>query len=519
MSSSLGRQMPRTKAIEAVFDIMEINGLEITPEERQTFLTLDEPALVYRLVDKMSQEFRQTFEPLAKELSSVVVSVARIRNSLERKDVQQLKEVIEEGDRVGIVHQVLKKSVVQASREVANLKKCASSWEQNTIKRLARLQSGVELAEHAHQQLVAVESQLSQYQGDQKDKAKGVLMGLADGQNQALMHSCFSSWNGYVLKHQAEKGIRMKYEQMAKDAEDKLIQFQERHLSNIKGVLMRKAASGDEVLMHMCMKCWIEEIETMKREGGTAAEMNKMQDQLKAASAAQSANAHKTMTRLAADKEGTLVTLCMQAWLQFSAEYKKDKEMQDAVKKSELAIQEHLKKKKEEAKQVLDRMNAGSDQGLLAMIMGYWIGIYNEGKKAGELERQMEEMQGKFNTLKGAQGQKAMNAQNRVNEMAKTMLITKCLAGWVQETKANLMIKKYTNKIEAKRKQLNSVQTLFKSFAMQLEQGLGGVDGDSSGRRMSRKSSQLTQAKLDSMEKPPLMKGPDAVSLPPVAAS
>lgn len=497
IDTSLGDSWHRAKVIQAVIDIFELNGIPFTPEEREAFPNLEEESFILRLVDRMPQDFRVNFEKFVTQLETVVLTVAKVRTALEEKKTDVVEQALEDSD--GLAQQMMKQAVVQASREVADIKRCSRSWVTNSQKRIERLEAAAELAVHAQQQLLAVETQLESYTGESKDKAKGVLMGLASAKTEALIHSVFSSWLGLVLKHKAEQAIHDKYEAIAKEAEDKLIHFQERHLSNVKGVLLRKADGADEHLLHICVTCWKDEMAMNKEEGGTAAEMRAMQERLKGIQDAQSANAHKTMTRLAAGNDQTLLELCTQAWVTFHNDYQKDKELEDQIKKTELALKEHMEKKKDEAKQVLDRMSAGSDAGLIALAMKHWIQLIDEAKKSAALEEQLNSAQGKFNSLKCRQGGNAMNVQNRVNEQLKAHLLLRCLHAWIQETKVNGVERKYSNKMEAKRRQLNSVQSLFKSFAQQLEQGLGNVEADSSGRtRVSRKSSHAGGEKMRS---------------------
>merc|ERR1719422_780874 len=79
----------------------------------------------------------------------------------------------------------------------------------------------------------------------------------------------------------------------------------------------------------------------------------------------------------------------------------------------------------------------------------------------------------------------ATKVQTRVNEQMKQNLLLRVLAVWQLEAKVNHVDQYFNKKMDGKRKQLQSVQTLFKSFAKQLEEGLGKIDedgGDSTGR-------------------------------------
>merc|ERR1712032_1369787 len=71
-------------------------------------------------------------------------------------------------------------------------------------------------------------------------------------------------------------------------------------------------------------------------------------------------NNKKVMTRMSGSSESALLNLCWQAWDAFLVEYKKNKEMEDAVKRAEQQVADFTKRKSDEAKGVLDRMSGAS---------------------------------------------------------------------------------------------------------------------------------------------------------------
>jgi hypothetical protein len=84
---------------------------------------------------------------------------------------------------------------------------------------------------------------------------------------------------------------------------------------------------------------------------------------------------------------------------------------------------------------------------------------------------------------------------------------------WQIEAKVARIDKYYQSKLDGKRKQLQSCQTLFKSFAAQLEQGLNAAQDEpaSSGRGGKKEKSQRL-----SKENQSLSKTDGSVSLPDI---
>jgi len=215
------------------------------------------------------------------------------------------------------------------------------------------------------------------------------------------------------------------------------------------------------------------------------------------------------MTRMAAGSDASLTNLCLEAWIKHHHDYAADRDMEDRVKAAEKAFKEHMELKKDEAKAVMNRMLAGTDHGLQSMIIQNWMGFVKDEKKARELEETLANSNQKFKSLNARQKTGVSNVQNRVNEQINLNMLQRVLNDWIMETKANRVESHYNSKYESKRRQLQGVQNLFKSFAMQLEQNLGGDDDSSS--RTNRKSTRAKHNKERGMTR-----GDGSVSLPDI---
>lgn len=496
---SLGKTTSRKKIVASVLDILEINGVELSPKERDSFIDCDERVMVEHLVQKFPIELRTGFENLAQQLMLVMTSMTRIRHGIEADDVAEINEVLE-ADKEQVVKNVLKQAVVVASKEVAKIRRCEQTWSKNMAKRIARLQSAEEMAEHAQQQLIATEAQISVFCDSQTQKSKKMLTGMAGKNDKVLMHSAFSAWLGDHMKVMSEKVIRDKYEAEAEAAEKRLLDYQEKQVKNVRNILMKSAKGEDQAMLVLMFDCWAKDVKARKDEGGTKSEMDAVQARLDAYAKDQKDATMRTMQRMAAANDENLIAMVFQGFVKYREIYLQDKEMEDAVKLAEAKVKEHMEKKKEEAKGVLDRMAGASDTGLLSQCITNWAQFVKDEKKDREMENLLHEQTSKFKALADRQKGSATGMQNNVNEQMKQNLVLKSFAGWQLEVKVARIDKYYTSKIEGKRKQLQSVQSLFKSFAAQLEQGLNAVEGDSSGRtaKSNKRSSK------------------DPVSLPPI---
>jgi len=137
----------------------------------------------------------------------------------------------------------------------------------------------------------------------------------------------------------------------------------------------------------------------------------------------------------------------------------------------------------------------------MKMFWSYWVQIWKEEVKNRELEAQMQAMQDRMNGLSGKQKGNAMSVQERVNAQMATNLLLNTFSAWVLGTKQIRVEQYFTSKMESRRKQLSSVQGMFKSFATQLETGLA-PDSESGRKGPAQKSDRQSVELPDINAKP-----------------
>jgi len=178
------------------------------------------------------------------------------------------------------------------------------------------------------------------------------------------------------------------------------------------------------------------------------------------------------MDRMSAASDGGLIQMCLQAWIQLMAECQDDKATRDAVQEAEKRVAEFMKTKKEQAKGVLDRMSSGTDTGLLNKIMGAMVQSYKEDKEARRMMELMNGQDARFKSFSDRNKHSANGCVKRASEHEDTERLMRCFGLWVQDTRAERLTKFYTSRMENKRKQLVGLQSMFRTFATQLEEGI-----------------------------------------------
>jgi len=475
----------RLAATKAALQLFQMQGVPFAEGEIDALVKLDESEMIPQILKKMPDSVKAQFEHFALQLQLIVTSTTRVRSTVEGGNPDEIQMVMDHTDSSGIISQILKQTIVQAGIEVAEIRNRHTSWTKNTETRMSRLLRSADDAERAQIELKKLQAQLDNFGGAQNDKSTKMMMGVAGKNDKVLMTVVFSSWFTLQQKLKSEKGIRDMFEAEIEALDTKLMEYRQAALNNVRNVLMRKAAEGDSALLQQVWKAWTDEVQETKREAGSQGAMAAMEAKLASQTAAQAENNKKVMARMAGGSDNALLTVILGAWVQFSADYKKNKEEEDEIERREHQFAEFMKQKKEGAKAVLDKMNAATDSGLCELVISTWGQYYKDEKDARKMEELMAENEARFGALNGRQKDNAMGVQKRVNEQMDLNLMLKHFSAWATDTKLERIMRHYNSKMEGKKHQLQSVQHLFKSFANQLDQGLKGEDSarDSSSRR------------------------------------
>eukprot|EP00931_Biecheleriopsis_adriatica_P074993 TRINITY_DN48957_c0_g1_i1.p1 TRINITY_DN48957_c0_g1~~TRINITY_DN48957_c0_g1_i1.p1 ORF type:complete len:590 (+),score=153.86 TRINITY_DN48957_c0_g1_i1:90-1772(+) len=515
MNSSLGKQFSRLKVTEICLQALSMNGIPMSQNEINTLVNMEENIMIFEIIARMPEGLRERFEHLTIELQVVINTATRMRSTIESGDSDAIQALMEESSSTAFGQQTVKRAIVQASTEVAKIMRCQETWGASMASRLDRLSHAADIAEMAQKRLVALEAQVQGAAPQKIDKAKKVLISFAEQNKEVLLSAAFANWHGMYLKEKGERELRAKYEKECEEAEQMVADFKAAKLQNIRGVMMSAVIRDQQELTHAIFGAWQKCTEHSKAEAEVAKEIEKIEETLSKQSKQVAENAAKVMLSVMMGQEGGLVASCFASWVQFHEEYKKDAQFEDAVKTAEKKMEEFMEKQKEDAQKVLEHLCAGTDTGLVNNMFKAWSAYVFEGRKLRELEKQVNSAEGRFASLKCRQATTGKNVQGRVNEQIKLNCQYRFFMEWNTQTKVNRIEKYYSAKIDGKRKQLGSVQTLFQSFARDLETGLKDIDGggdDSSRGHSHRRSKPKSHSKSE-----PAQAMAASVSLPDIS--
>merc|ERR1711977_261060 len=365
-------------------------GVVISPEEEQKLLKMDEAAVIDTLVGRMPQQTKEQFEHFFLQLQLIVSTATRIRTALEEGTPGVIQEALNDADQTGILPYILKMSVVQAGAEVIALKAQQEGWTIETESRMSKLLRGQDDAMQAQKQLAAAQAQLGHYQGSQKDKAYKAMMGVAGKNDRAAMDAVITNWKAVIDRVKKEAEIRVEYEERIELAQKRLFDYKQSQKSNSKGVLLRQAAAGDSALIGEVFHYIIKPVAQRKADEEAAKKLAEIEAKLASTMAKGKENAKAVLMRNLASGDNMLMDVCLEAWKAWLIDYKKNKDAEDAVKAAEAKVAAFMKQKSEGAKGIIDRMNAATDSGLVEHVISTWVQHFKDLKKAEEMELMLE---------------------------------------------------------------------------------------------------------------------------------
>jgi hypothetical protein len=505
---TLSNRWDSHQSLSAAVKLMEQYGVTLTAAEQQRMGKLDEATMIDTLVQRMPQQSKEQFEHFFLQLQLIVSTATRVRTGLEVGSSKIIEDALNDADETGITSYILKMTLVQAGSEVTTLRSQHDQWCREINARMSSLLTVQDDAMQAQKQLAAAQAQLGQYAGNHKDKAKKALMGVAGKNDKALMGSSITEWFSYIQRMKKEAEIRKEYEDRIDAAQQKLYDYKMAQKGNASSVLLRQAAAGDSTLVGEVFSVLIKEVTDKKLEAEAEKKLAEIEAKLAAQSGKNKDNAKSVLMRNLAANDNQLCDVCIEAWKQFIIEYKKNKEEEVAVKEQEKKMADFMKNKSEGAKGIIDKMNAATDSGLVEHVVSSWVQLFQDNKKAAEMERMLMEQQAKFASFSERNKKGAGSAGSKAAEVRDYGLINHGFILWAEATKVERLLRYYQNRVDAKKHQLSSLQGMFRSFATQLETGMkdgtprDGITGPKTVQKRLQKGTEQTVS-LPSIHKTP----------------
>jgi len=433
---------------------------------------MNEAQMIETLVMKMPQQSKEQFQHFFLQLQLIVSTATRVRQALEQGRADIVEQAMDDAESTGIAQYILKMSIVQAGSEVTNLKKQHTAWVKDAESKMSKLSHGMEDAMVAKERLEKAHSDLAVFSAAANENIKKVLMNFAGGSATALLHGCFSSWHNYVKKMKIENEIFEEYRDRIEAAEQRLIDAKADQLKSVKGMIEKRHGGKQESLIQEVFNIWSSDIKEAKANLAAAADVAAMEARLGAMNGQANANAKKVLARCGAASEQQIRDMCFVAWVDSYKEYLKNKEEEDAVRAEEKRIQEFMKSHSDNAKGLLNNMAGATNTGLLHEVIMAWTEYVKEEKQVNAYAEFMSQQQGKMGAFGDRNKKGAKNVMERAHQHQLEMLYLKIFGAWRLDTSIERQLKTHQVRIDGKRQQLVGVQQMFRNFAKQLESNI-----------------------------------------------
>jgi len=307
--------------------------------------------------NKKARDNEKAFGETSEELAAIREKMSKMeaRNDARRNEAQNILNRMNSASITGLLSMVLKNWIKdweeesKAKREGAEMK--------------ARMQS-------------------------QKMEARRVLEKNLGQAMSGIMGSTFNDWKNHYYE---EAMIR----QLKGDADKALKNAKDRQKAERDTLVAKMSGAKDKDLIQRCLLIWDMGREMDRIMGNYLEEKELLEGFMKR----QKEKSKGVVERMVRGQDSSLSAMCFSGWSDFTADNARAREKEKAQAETQeemLALQERMKafqqKKRDEAGAVLERMNAASDSGLVAMCFQSWQKAWEEVQAAKEEAMKMQEL-------------------------------------------------------------------------------------------------------------------------------
>ncbi|CAK0837598.1 unnamed protein product [Prorocentrum cordatum] len=476
LQGGMAGKWDRSEATTKAMEIFEAMGMTpTTPEEKAHIVSLeDDEEMCMAIAKLMPDALAKNLESFFLQLQLAVSIVSRVRGAIEDGTGQDLKETMEDGD-AGITQTVLKNAVIVACADVKEVQDSEDGWKKAMKIREARLQRAADEAGNAQKELDNIKKELAVFGGQQNAKTANIILSMNSGNTKVIMQVAWTAWSAYYTKYKSEKHIHDKWRGQIQDAESQLLKLKMEKKDGMKSIMRKQFAGNAERMLKEVFNEWVKGTADEKEQKAMAAQVQAAEARLQAMKSTQKANAKKAMAKVAGQSDGALTDMIFKEWLKFTADGKRDKELNDQVKATEARLKAFQAKSKEGQKGVLAKMSASTDTGLLSTVFTSWLEEVHHEKKAKHAQQQIDGANSKFAMLKSRNKNSSTGRVESANELEQSILVMHIFMNWSTSARIAALINHYGGKMDRKKEQLEKVQVMFKSFASQLEAGIGNT--------------------------------------------
>ncbi|CAK0899270.1 unnamed protein product, partial [Prorocentrum cordatum] len=356
-------------------------------------------------------------------------------------------------------------------------------------------------------ELSKARAQMGDYRSSAKDKGKKLLLNMADTNDKNLLENFFGEWAKFVRQEKLEAEIVKAegYEEKLAEAKQKIMDFRSKHLANARSAMQKNFQDAQLGSVATVFEAFKANLEESKRRHAEGESLKEHEERLKAYNAQARANAQKAMANMNAGNDAFLVEMVYNLWVEALVEYKKDKEAIDKQRALEKQMAEMMKRQNQGAMDMMKKMGAASETGLLAGVIKDLPTRVEGGRRrhqAGERGPggQLKMKSSQLASMAQKSKANANSSSARMSELQDMQVLMFCFCFWKREIQVQRVKSYGRNRNQKREKELLGVKSLFKDFASKLDKTL---DQDTVTPRLQDKS-----AARPKRESPPQPRSP-----------
>lgn len=474
LHSGLAYGWDRSQAVLKALELFEASGMVLTPQEREALVNQeDDRRMIEGMVAKMPVNMKKTIEHLLLQMQLVLSTATRVRSALEEGQTADVARIMEDGD-TGISQQILKDVVIQAGKEVGEIREVHNTWMTNMSQRIGRLTMAQEEGVRDEVHLEEVQKDLLAFRGKQNSKSTQVMKRWEDAETKMLVRLSFSGWLSVQAREKADRELNDSYTAELKSLNEEIKTFKKKQKQQARAFLSKRGDEYDQALLKDVAIVWSSVAREAKVQRLAAQKVAEAEKALNDFKDHQKKTVQSHLSRLAESVEKSLLYQVLQAWVTV----KEDEKLERLHKQATEAMDARLLTLEVRAKSsVLEMMRHafGDDlgHGYCAEVLECWHKFYLEEKRIRDTKALLESFPDKLKDLAKRQRGNALKVAAKSNAAVADAALSQVFSAWWMDVEVEKVIRYYLGKMDSKKHQLEAVQQMFKSFASQLEQGIG----------------------------------------------
>lgn len=455
------------ESMVTAISLLQEHGVPISDDENIQLSRMPEEQAVALLVSRMTAANRRTFEHFVLQLQLFISAATRVRIAVEGGDPEELRKVIEDGDKA-TTHYILKQAVVEASVEIQEFKNVHSSWACNMTNRVDRVMRNAAGADSARAELQSINTIIDGFSTTQNHKTVNVLVALLGKVDQALVRAAFRGWRSNFVQHQAEADIHAKFRKQIAGTKEMLCKCKLDSRNNVRRVLLKVGSKSDEWLFSEVWRSWSQFTTRELESRGKQKEINICKARLAQMKDTQKKSAMSALLRIAASNDNAVLGLCWRGWSSCAEQSKKT----SALLKNQAEIADLSSTMKSAggslARGVLERAAVFEDACLLGRCYKVWCSETQAALRRRDINEQMDAASTQMVNMKSCHKVRATNVTQSTEMLEDGNLMISVFMNWQTEVMLARVIRHYSGKMDANKSQLESVRMMFSQFASEL---------------------------------------------------